>query len=165
MVRRRSTVRFRNGALVDVLIRKDSNRSRMPVGTNGCPQRHWQPASASPARPCQQLRGMPGAAPPDPGMAGEGAGDGSAGIMPLPAAREGETGRSSGAGHRARRKRPVSGSPSPHAPPHPGARSAGCFRIGRRDLARQRKSISSFGIVRAITPAWPIPANIYALNL
>ena len=98
MVRRRSTVRFRNGALVDVLIRKDSNRSRMPVGTNGCPQRHWQPASASPARPCQQLRGMPGAAPPDPGMAGEGAGDGSAGIMPLPAAREGETGRSSDAG-------------------------------------------------------------------
>jgi len=81
-----------------VLIRKDSNRSRMPVGTNGCPQRHWQPASASPARPCQQLRGMPGAAPPDPGMAGEGAGDGSAGIMPLPAAREGETGRSSDAG-------------------------------------------------------------------
>jgi hypothetical protein len=32
------------------------------VGTNGCLQGHWQPASASPAKPCRQLRGMPGAA-------------------------------------------------------------------------------------------------------
>ncbi len=38
MVRRRSTVRFRNGAQVDDLIRKDSDRSWPPVGTNGCPQ-------------------------------------------------------------------------------------------------------------------------------
>ena len=38
MVRRRSTVRFRNGAQVDGLIRKDSNVSWMLVGPNGCHQ-------------------------------------------------------------------------------------------------------------------------------
>jgi hypothetical protein len=36
-------VRFRNGALVEGLIRKDSNGPWMPVGTNGCPQGYWQP--------------------------------------------------------------------------------------------------------------------------
>jgi hypothetical protein len=51
MVRRRSTVRFRNGAQVDDLIRKDSNGSWMPVGTNGCHQGTESPATASPERP------------------------------------------------------------------------------------------------------------------
>ena len=69
----------------------------MLVGTNGCPQRHWQPASASPARPCQQLRGCPGQ-PRSCWHGGEGADDGSAGIMPPPGGPGGETGRSSGAG-------------------------------------------------------------------
>jgi hypothetical protein len=54
MVRRRSTVRFRNGAQVDDLIRKDSNGSWMPVGTNGCHQGTESPATASPKRPYPQ---------------------------------------------------------------------------------------------------------------
>ena len=44
---------------VDDLIRKDSNGSWMPVGTNGCPQGTGSPASAIPARRCRQLRGCP----------------------------------------------------------------------------------------------------------
>jgi hypothetical protein len=69
MVRRRSTVRFRNGAQVDGLIRKDSNRSWMPVGTNGCHQGAESPTTASPERPYPQRNlGIPGAAReiPDP---------------------------------------------------------------------------------------------------
>jgi hypothetical protein len=54
MVRRRSTVRFRNGAQVDYIIRKDSNGSWMPVGTNGCHQGTESPATASPERPYPQ---------------------------------------------------------------------------------------------------------------
>ena len=54
MVRRRSTVRFRNGAQVDDLIRKDSNGSWVPVGTNGCHQGTESPATASPDRPYPQ---------------------------------------------------------------------------------------------------------------
>ena len=60
MVRRRSTVRFRNGAQVDDLIRKDSNAPWMPVGTNGCHQGTESPATASPERPYPQgIRGYP----------------------------------------------------------------------------------------------------------
>ena len=60
MVRRRSTVRFRNGAQVDGLIRKDSNGSWMPVGTNGCHQGAESLATASPERRYPQgIRGYP----------------------------------------------------------------------------------------------------------
>ncbi len=58
MVRRRSTVRFRNGAQVDDLIRKDSNGSWMPVGTNGCHQ-----GAESPATPLLRGTGQPQAQP------------------------------------------------------------------------------------------------------
>jgi hypothetical protein len=54
MVRRRSTVRFSNGVQVDDLIRKDSNRPSMPVGTNGCHQGTQSSATASPERPYPQ---------------------------------------------------------------------------------------------------------------
>jgi hypothetical protein len=54
MVRRISTVRFRNRAQVDDLIRKYSNGSWMPVGTNGCHQGTDNPATASPERPYPQ---------------------------------------------------------------------------------------------------------------
>jgi hypothetical protein len=62
------------------------------VGTNGCPQealaaRQRQSRQAMPTAP-----GMPGAAPSDPGHGGEGAGDGCAGIIPLPVAGRGEPG-------------------------------------------------------------------------
>jgi hypothetical protein len=46
MVRRRSTVRFRNGAQLDDLIRKYSNGSWAPVGTNGYPRGHRRPRPA-----------------------------------------------------------------------------------------------------------------------
>ena len=53
MIRRRSTVRFRNGTQIGGLIRKDSNEPWMPVGTNGCHQGSESPATASP-RPYPQ---------------------------------------------------------------------------------------------------------------
>ena len=62
MVRRRSTVRFRNGAQVDDLIRKDSNGSWMPVGTNGCPQ------GILTTRPAQLLSGPIRKGPEMPGQ-------------------------------------------------------------------------------------------------
>jgi hypothetical protein len=98
MVRRRSTVRFRNVTPAQVpLFEKNPNRFRVLVGTNGCPQeapaaRQRQSRQAMPAAP-----GMPGAAPSDPGHGGEGAGDACAGIMPT-ARRPGKgAGQSSGA--------------------------------------------------------------------
>jgi hypothetical protein len=80
------------------------------VGTNGCPEealaaRQRQSRQAMPAAP-----GMPGAAPPDAGHGGEGAGDGCAGIMPTPGGPVGGAGRSSGAGPgTASRPAPVAG--------------------------------------------------------
>src|SRR5438876_8594517 len=60
MVRRRSTVRFRNGALVDSLIRKDWNVPWVPVGTNGCHQGAESLATASSGRRYPQgIRGYP----------------------------------------------------------------------------------------------------------
>ena len=50
-------VRFRNGAQVDDLIRKDSNGSWRPVGTNGCPQGAESPTTASPERPIRKESG------------------------------------------------------------------------------------------------------------
>jgi len=55
MVRRRSTVRFRNGAQVDGLIRKDSNASWVLVGPNGCHQDAGSPYAA-----CSERRGPQG---------------------------------------------------------------------------------------------------------
>jgi len=52
MVRRRSTVRFRNGAQIDGQIRKDSNGLWMPVGSNGCQQGAERPATAYSERRC-----------------------------------------------------------------------------------------------------------------
>ncbi len=53
-------VRFRNGAQVGDLIRKDSNRSWVPVGTNGCPQGSWQPGQR---HFCQALSAKVGGCP------------------------------------------------------------------------------------------------------
>jgi hypothetical protein len=66
------------------------------VGTNGCPQEALAARQRQSRQAMRAGPGMPGAAPPDPGHGGEGAGDGCAGIMLT--AREGEARRSSGAG-------------------------------------------------------------------
>ena len=84
MVRRRSTVRFRNGAparTYDSKIWTLGSESRW--GLTAARRRHGQPASASPARPCRQLRQCPGS-PARSRHGGEGAGDGRAGITPRP---------------------------------------------------------------------------------
>ena len=84
MVRRRSTVRFRNGAQSRCLNSKiwtPGCESRW--GLTGARRRHQQAASASPARLCRSP-GDARAAPSDPGHGGEGAGDACAGIMPTP---------------------------------------------------------------------------------
>jgi hypothetical protein len=81
MVRRRSTVRFRNGAQIGGLIRKDSNGSWMPVGTNGCPQAlaarpaPFQPGHAGSSGDARQIPGSfvteePSAGQPAPVTAG-----------------------------------------------------------------------------------------------
>jgi len=62
MVRRRSTVRFRNGAQVNGLIRKDSSGSWLSVGTNGCHQGTESPARPLLTGPVRKESGMPGAA-------------------------------------------------------------------------------------------------------
>ena len=68
------------------------------MGTNGCPQERWQPASASPARPCRQLRGCPGQPRQILAMTVKAQVTAAPVSCPLPAAREGGAGRSSGAG-------------------------------------------------------------------
>jgi hypothetical protein len=55
-------VRFRNGALLDGLIRKNSNESRVPVGPNGCHKGAESPATAPSERPRPQGIRVPGAA-------------------------------------------------------------------------------------------------------
>ena len=67
MVRRRSMVRFRNGAQVDDLIRKDSNGSWMSVGTNGCPQGTWQPGQRHSRQGDVGSSGDARGSPSDPG--------------------------------------------------------------------------------------------------
>ena len=67
MVRRRSTVRFRNGAQVDDLIRKNSNGSWMPVGTNGSPQGIFRPAGATSAPQRMKLERDGGGGPRERG--------------------------------------------------------------------------------------------------
>ena len=85
-------VRFRNGAQVDGRIRKDSNGSCMPVGTNGCPQEALAARQPSPATPCRQLRGCPGQPRQIPAMAVKAQVTATPVSCPLPAAREGEPG-------------------------------------------------------------------------
>jgi hypothetical protein len=81
IVRRRSTVRFRNGAQISGLIRKDLNGSWMPVGTNGCPQAlaarpaPFQPGHAGSSGDARQIPGSfvteePSAGQPAPVTAG-----------------------------------------------------------------------------------------------
>ena len=98
MVRRRSTVRFRNGAPArkyDSKIWTLGSENRW--GLTAARRRHGQPASASPARPCRQLRQCPGS-PARSRHGGEGAGDGRAGITPRPGGPGREARQSSGAG-------------------------------------------------------------------
>jgi hypothetical protein len=66
-------------------------------GLTAARRRHWQPASLVPLSHAGSS-GDAGAAPPDPGYGGEGAGDGCAGTMPTPGCQGGGAGRSSGAG-------------------------------------------------------------------
>ena len=68
------------------------------MGTNGCPQERWQPASASPARPCRQLRGCPGQPRQILAMTVKAQVTAAPVSCPLPVARERGAGRSSGAG-------------------------------------------------------------------
>ena len=62
------------------------------MGTNGCPQGHWPPASASPARPRRHLRGRPGQPRQILAMAVKAQVTAAPVSCPLPAAREGEPG-------------------------------------------------------------------------
>jgi hypothetical protein len=69
--------------------------------TNGCTQgarrKHRQPASASPARPCRKLRGCPGQPRQILAMAVKAQVTAAPVSCPLPLAREGRAGRSTGA--------------------------------------------------------------------
>jgi hypothetical protein len=61
IVRRRSMVRFRNGTPAKtVRFEKQDRGTEGRWGLTAARRRHWQPASASPARPCRQLPGRPG---------------------------------------------------------------------------------------------------------
>jgi hypothetical protein len=124
MVRRRSTVRFRNGAPGRMpLFEKIWTRLGGPVGTNGCPHealaaRQRQSRQAMPAAPWD-ARGSPA----DPGHDGEGAGDGCAGIMPTP----GGPGGGSRAIVRCRARYRIPPGPGRgHQPGHGARTSGGC---------------------------------------
>ena len=75
------------------MIRKNSNRARRGRwGLTAARRRHWQSASASPARPCGQFRGCPGQPRQILAMAVKAQVKPTPVSCPLPAARKGEPG-------------------------------------------------------------------------
>ena len=151
MLRRRSTVRFHNGALVGDLIRKDSNGSWAPVGTNGCTlealaARQRQSRHAMPAVP-----GLPEQSRKIPAMAVKAQMAAAQAACLLPAAQEGEPG-----------DRQMPGRVSHPARTVPDKTSSSACRSGRRSVRRNWRlvpsakecSIPSASAGAAVSPAW-----------